>query len=255
MEAEIRKKMYIKVYYSLLDWEWYSEPNTFRVFMHLLLTANRKDHPYQGDVIRRGEVMASREYLAKSTGLSIQNVRTAIKNLKSTGEITQRKIGKTNVFTIVSFSKWQGDNQIFNHESTANQPRNNQNVTTSQPQANHELTTLRYCKNEENEIMKECVEEKHPHGKLNNVFITESEYEQFKAEYPLSAENIIDELSVKIATGDSRYQKGHLGHLYIFARNYTPEKYEREEKKPSYDFELAMRRSLMIDPTKTKRGQ
>ena len=241
MQSEIRKKMYIKVYYSLLDWEWYSEPNTFRVFMHLLLTANRKDHPYQGDVIRRGEVMASREYLAKSTGLSVQNVRTAINNLKSTGEITQRKIGKTSVFTIVSFSKWQGANPMFNHE-----------ITTNQPCSNHELTSLRYCNIEKNERLEEC-EEKHPHGRFNNVFITDSEYALFCSEYPLTSEDIINELSAKILTDENRYKHGHIGHLYVFAKHYSEP--QKEEKKPSFDIELAMRRSLNIDPTKTKRGQ
>jgi hypothetical protein len=31
---------YIKLYRSLLKWEWYDDSNVFRVFMHLLLTAN-----------------------------------------------------------------------------------------------------------------------------------------------------------------------------------------------------------------------
>ena len=137
---DIKKKIYLKLYYSLLDWEWYSDTNTFRVFMHLLLTANRTERKIKGGVIKRGEALASQEFLAEATGLSVQNVKTALKNLLSTGEITKRKLGKTNVFTLVNYDKYQASNQIYNRD-----------LTTSQPKANHDLTTPIYCKNEENE--------------------------------------------------------------------------------------------------------
>ena len=101
--------------------------------------------------------------------------------------------------------------------------------------------------------MQECGEQKHPHGRLHNVYITDSEYETFTGEYPAIADRVIDELSEKIATCDRRYAGGHIGHLFVFARNYTPEK--KTEHKPSYNFELAMQRSLNIDPTKTKRHE
>ena len=142
---DIKKKIYLKLYYSLLDWEWYSDTNTFRVFMHLLLTANRTDRKIKGGVIKRGEALASQEFLAEATGLSVQNVKTALKNLLSTGELTKRKLGKTNVFTLVNYHTYQSSNPISNRDLTTNQPR-----------ANRELTTPIYCKNEENErVMRE----------------------------------------------------------------------------------------------------
>ena len=33
---------------GLTDWEWYSEPNTARLFFHLLLTANWQEKQWQG---------------------------------------------------------------------------------------------------------------------------------------------------------------------------------------------------------------
>ena len=33
---------------GLTDWEWYSEPNTTRLFIHLLLTANSQGKQWQG---------------------------------------------------------------------------------------------------------------------------------------------------------------------------------------------------------------
>lgn len=36
---------------GLTDWEWYSEPNTARLFIHLLLTANWSQKQWQGITI------------------------------------------------------------------------------------------------------------------------------------------------------------------------------------------------------------
>lgn len=50
---------YIKIWRSLLDWEWYDDANTLRVFLHLLLTANHEDGEWHGMIIRRGQVVTS----------------------------------------------------------------------------------------------------------------------------------------------------------------------------------------------------
>ena len=264
-QSDVRKKIFLKIYYSMLDWEWYSDTNTFRVFMHLLLTANRKDQPYKGDVIRRGDVLASQEFIAVQTGLGVQQVKTALKHLLSTNEVTKRKVGKVNVFTVVNYSKWQGESPFCEDESTAKKPEDNQEITKSQPETNQEVTTNQPitnrevttpidCKieeNEENERLRECesVAHAHAHGKLNNVFITDDEYKAFCRQYSF-ADAVIDELSVKIATGDPKYSTGHLGHLYVFANNYTERK---APAQPSYDIDTAMKRAYALDPTKTKR--
>lgn len=149
MNDIMKNKMYLKVSYSILEWGWIHDPKTFVVFMHLMLLANRKPHEYMGDVIKRGEVLASYEFLAEHTGLSIQNVRTAIKHLKASNTIKHRKVGKTNVFFIPSFSQQQSlgiDGNTMNNteessniavsedmltkETTINQPIDNQSLTS-----------------------------------------------------------------------------------------------------------------------------
>ena len=37
---------WIKIHRQILEWEWYSDTNTFRVFLHLLLKANHKEKKY-----------------------------------------------------------------------------------------------------------------------------------------------------------------------------------------------------------------
>ena len=45
--------------------------NTFKVFMHLLLTANFSDQKFKGMTIKRGQRVASYESLAKETGCTV----------------------------------------------------------------------------------------------------------------------------------------------------------------------------------------
>lgn len=270
MENEMRKKMFVKLYYSLLDWAWISDPNTLAVFIHLLLNANRKNQPYKKGIIRKGEVLASYDFLTEKTGLSKQQVRRAINNLIETKDITHRIINKTNVFTLTcwkdmencfvdyneidydDFSTGQHDK---NTEKTASDNGFGTKKTLSEHHDNIKTTLPIECKNEENERVKECESEEkpHAHGKFNNVFISGDDYDEFRKQFPYIAEQTIDQLSEKIATGEPKYQSGHIGHLYVFARNYRQETKSEEYKKPSYDIELAMQKAKKIDPTKTKK--
>ena len=75
VDEDIKKKIYLKIFYSLMDWEWFHDPNTLLVFIHLLLLANRKPQKYEGSVINRGEVLASFDFLAKNSGLAMSELR------------------------------------------------------------------------------------------------------------------------------------------------------------------------------------
>ena len=76
---------FIKIDRGILDWEWYSDINTTRLFIHLILKANWKDGRFQGVKVPRGSLVTSLPTLAEETGLSLQQIRTAEKHLKSTG--------------------------------------------------------------------------------------------------------------------------------------------------------------------------
>ena len=39
---------FIKVHRRMIEWGWYSDPNTKALFLHLLLTATYKDAEYRG---------------------------------------------------------------------------------------------------------------------------------------------------------------------------------------------------------------
>ena len=95
---------YIKLFRRILGWEWYEDTNTFRVFMHILLRANYEPSRYKGHEIGAGECVFGYRAWAEELGLSVQQVRTAIKHLISTHEIT---IESTHQFSIIHIEKWE----------------------------------------------------------------------------------------------------------------------------------------------------
>lgn len=110
---------WICLHRKLREWEWYSDRNTCAVFFELLLTANFKPSRYMGIDIPIGSTVTGRETLAKTLGLSEQNVRTALIHLKSTNELTIKNYSKFSVISIVNWIKYQDTNQQSNQHLTS----------------------------------------------------------------------------------------------------------------------------------------
>lgn len=103
---------YIKLYRSLLEWEWYKNINTKILFIHMLLKANWKDGKFEGKNIPRGSFVSSIAKLAEETELTSREVRTAISHLEKSGELTIKRHSKYSVFTIKNYVLYQtSDNQ------------------------------------------------------------------------------------------------------------------------------------------------
>lgn len=127
---------WIKLHRQIVDWEWYTDHNTFRVFIHLLLTANHKDKKYRGMDLKSGSIVTSRDILAIATGLSVRQVRTALDKLKSTSELTIKTSPQGTIIQIVNYCKYQ----IETNELTNERPTNDQQ-TTSNKNDNKERNT------------------------------------------------------------------------------------------------------------------
>ena len=98
---------YIKLSRGLLDWEWYADINTTRLFIHMLLKANWKDGNFKGTTVPRGSFVSSIGKLSSETGLTEREIRTAISHLKKTGEVTSKTTNKFTVFTVVKYDLYQ----------------------------------------------------------------------------------------------------------------------------------------------------
>lgn len=129
---------FIVLHRAFLDWEWYGDINTSRLFLHLLLLANHQDVKWQGIVIRRGELVTSNAQLAQQTGLTFQQVRTSLNKLKSTGEITSKSTNQHTLIYVVNWGKYQDYDANSNKQS--NKQTNNP-ITNEQQTDNKRITT------------------------------------------------------------------------------------------------------------------
>ena len=121
---------YIKLSRKLLDWEWYDDMKISRLFLHFLLKANWKDGKFKGVDVPRGSFVSSVNKLSEQTGLSTQEVKTAICKLKSTNEITNKATTKFTVFAVVNYNLYQTSNQQINQPITNEQQTSNKRATT-----------------------------------------------------------------------------------------------------------------------------
>lgn len=122
---------FIKIHRRMLKWEWFSDVNTTHLFIYLLLVANWEDKKWQGQIIKRGQVVTGRKKISKDTGLTEQQVRTSLKKLISTNNLTSKTTNKYTIITIENYDLYQQNNQQPNQQITNNQPTNNQQVTTT----------------------------------------------------------------------------------------------------------------------------
>ena len=118
---------WIKIHRQILEWEWYSDNNTFRVFLHLILKANHKEKRFKGMELKIGTVITSRDILAIETGLSVRQIRTALDKLKSTNEVTINTSSQGTIIQLVNYKKYQ----LTTNEATNERPMNDQQATTN----------------------------------------------------------------------------------------------------------------------------
>lgn len=116
---------WVKLHRKITEWEWYSDINTCRLFIHLLLIANHTDKKWKGIDVKAGQCITGRISLSEQTGLTEQSIRTSLNKLKSTSEITIKSTNKYSIITILNWNSYQETNQPANKQLTSNQPATN----------------------------------------------------------------------------------------------------------------------------------
>lgn len=110
-----------------MDWEWYSDSNTMRVFIHCLLKSNHAHKKWKGVDVKSGQFISSSDKLGLELGLSRQQIRTSLDKLKSTNEITIKTTSKYSMITVSEYDIYQNPTS----NPTSKQPASNQQVTTT----------------------------------------------------------------------------------------------------------------------------
>lgn len=120
---------WIKLHRKLTKWEWYHDSKMVHLFIHLILLANHEDGHWQGQDVKRGQLITGRKSLSKETGLSEQEIRTRLVKLKRSRELTIKSTSKFSLITICNYKDYNKRekpvNQQTNQQSTSNQPTDN----------------------------------------------------------------------------------------------------------------------------------
>lgn len=125
-------KGYLRLFRQMLEWEWYDNPNVKAIFIHCLLCANNTTKKWRDLELKKGQFVTSYEKLAASNGLTIQQTRTALKQLQITHEIEYQTTNQYTVITVKNYNLYQADNtRKFEADTRPNNKQNGGQVTTT----------------------------------------------------------------------------------------------------------------------------
>jgi hypothetical protein len=178
---------YIKINRGILEWEWYGNINTKVLFLHMLIKANWKEGKFQGIDIPRGSFVSSYPKLSDDLGLTVNEIRTALKHLQSTGEITVKTHSKFSVFTVKNYCSYQD----INSQVTDNSQADNSQSTVKAQSINSQLTTIEEGKKERREkgkkgrsnIYTDPEKVCHKRGEYGHVLLSDEEIERLGKDY------------------------------------------------------------------------
>jgi hypothetical protein len=105
----------------MFEWEWYTDVPTKVLFLHLLMDANYEENTYQGRVIKRGCLITGLNKLAVETGLTVNQIRYALKKLGSTNEIILDTSPQGTHIQIVKYNDYQNNDDDQQADQQADQ--------------------------------------------------------------------------------------------------------------------------------------
>ena len=122
---------WIKLHRDLIDWEWYTDHNTCRLFIHCVLRANFEDNIWRGIDIKRGSFYTSLGTISSETGLSLRQIRTSLDKLASTGELTSSGMARGRMITVMHYNQYQEADRLSVTQMTGKRQGSDRVATTN----------------------------------------------------------------------------------------------------------------------------
>ena len=268
----MERTTFIKLDRNITRWGWYTDANTFRVFIHLILDANIEDSNFDTITVHRGETVISHQHLASELNLSVKQIRTALEHLKKTDCVAITRHSKFLVVKVLNFEKYQ------DYYGTKGQTKDEETAIKRQ-QKGEQRATIKEIKNERieeyknerigedksketdflnnknkqaSDIKKEDSPTRLTVGKFNNVFLLKEEIESLKSECD-DCEYYINRLSSYIESTGKNYNN-HYAVIYSWINedkksgkfthqnkiSANPDKEAKSDTKASYDIDAAV---------------
>jgi len=221
---------FFKIYRKIDSWEWWSDPITLAVWIHILHRARYGTTPmnYKGDVIERGELIIGLHEFSEECGISVQNLRTALKHLESTKELTRKVTSKVtrkyHHYNVENYTFYQDfnleGNKLENGLLTSNQQQkkkeNKENKDICVYRDNYKYIYSNNARSEDKDRKITAVaprENTHGYGKFGNVFLTSEEYQEVKETFEDSRQ-LINRVSYWLTENE---RKNHFAVVLKFA--------------------------------------
>lgn len=100
---------WVKFFRSIVNWEWYDDANTFRMFFHLIVTANHETVSWKGRLIKRGQRLTTIRRLADELSIDEKTVQRCLRNLESTKEIKIEPSKSGTMITVRKYNDYQAN--------------------------------------------------------------------------------------------------------------------------------------------------
>jgi DNA-binding transcriptional MerR regulator len=133
---------WIRIHRQFLNWEWFNKSEAVHLFMYLVLKANHKDGFWQGNEIKRGQLITSFGKISTDTNISLQTIRTLLKKFEKTNEINMQTTNKFTRVTICKYDSYQTENEETNTKATNKQQTTNTQLTTNKNVKNNKEIIL-----------------------------------------------------------------------------------------------------------------
>jgi len=101
-----RKIGFFAVDRNIERWKWYTDANTFRVWMHILIECNYLPGESHGISIKPGQWLTSYQHISTDLKITKSQTRTAIEHLKMTREIACEIAGYGLLITVINWDKY-----------------------------------------------------------------------------------------------------------------------------------------------------
>ncbi|MBR3867828.1 MAG: hypothetical protein IKM66_00790 [Clostridia bacterium] len=95
-----------KVDGNTLHFDWFNEYQTRHLWVYLLLKANTEPVAFKSTVIDKGELMTKLSILSTATGLTVSQVRTALKKFADSNCIEVKTTNKYSIIKIVAYESY-----------------------------------------------------------------------------------------------------------------------------------------------------
>lgn len=244
-------KGYIKAFRKMKKWEWYKDVNTFKLFMHLLLSVENEDTVIKGIEVRKGQMYTTLPDLATGSGLTIRQTRTAIDRLKMTGELTEETTNKGRLITVEKYASYQGqaNNSDRQHGRQSGRQTTGKRQTTRRANDRQNASLLLYKEDKEDKEEKNtraCARGSSPKsafGIRGNVLLSDQEYEELREQFD-NVGQLLDKVSLYLANASRDYDD-HYALIYKIAvddqwprraKRYKPNAQEKKGERAPDEF-------------------